>query len=101
MAACAVSGYEGAEELKFCPECGEAAHPRGREQRKIVTVLRCDVVGSTALGETVDPEALRALLARYCRRSFTRGPRRDWVGEIVPPYVSAASEPPGSCTART
>jgi class 3 adenylate cyclase len=34
-------------------------------QRKTVTVLFCDVVGSTALGESSDPEALRALLARY------------------------------------
>ncbi len=30
-----------------------------------MTVLFCDVVGSTALGESTDPEALRALLARY------------------------------------
>jgi class 3 adenylate cyclase/predicted ATPase len=37
-------------------------------QRKVVTVLFCDVVGSTALGETSDPEALRALLARYFER---------------------------------
>ena len=37
-------------------------------QRKVVTVLFCDVVGSTALGESVDPEALRALLARYFER---------------------------------
>jgi class 3 adenylate cyclase len=33
-----------------------------------VTVLFCDVVGSTALGESTDPEALRALLARYFER---------------------------------
>src|SRR5256714_3341890 len=33
--------------------------------RKAVTVLFCDVVGSTSLGESVDPEALQALLARY------------------------------------
>ncbi len=37
-------------------------------QRKVVTVLFCDVVGSTALGEITDPEALRALLARYFDR---------------------------------
>src|SRR6476659_851169 len=36
--------------------------------RKVVTVLFCDVVGSTALGESTDPEALRALLARYFER---------------------------------
>jgi class 3 adenylate cyclase len=38
------------------------------EQRKTVTVLFCDITGSTALGETVDPERLRALLARYFER---------------------------------
>jgi class 3 adenylate cyclase/tetratricopeptide (TPR) repeat protein len=39
-----------------------------REQRKVVTVLFCDVTGSTELGEKLDPEALRALLARYFDR---------------------------------
>jgi class 3 adenylate cyclase len=33
--------------------------------RKVVTVLFCDVVGSTSLGESTDPEALQALLLRY------------------------------------
>ena len=33
-----------------------------------MTVLFCDVTGSTALGETLDPERLRALLARYFER---------------------------------
>jgi class 3 adenylate cyclase len=37
-------------------------------RRKVVTVLFCDVVGSTSLGESMDPEALRALLARYFER---------------------------------
>jgi hypothetical protein len=37
-------------------------------QRKIVTVVFCDVTGSTALGESIDPEALRGLLARYFER---------------------------------
>src|SRR5919202_1088383 len=36
--------------------------------RKVVTVLFCDVVGSTALGESVDPEAMQGLLARYFER---------------------------------
>jgi class 3 adenylate cyclase/tetratricopeptide (TPR) repeat protein len=36
--------------------------------RKVVTVVFCDVVGSTKLGESVDPEALQALLARYFER---------------------------------
>lgn len=36
--------------------------------RKRVTVVFCDVTDSTALGESTDPEALRALLARYFER---------------------------------
>src|SRR5881392_370813 len=36
--------------------------------RKVVTVLFCDVTGSTSLGESVDPEALQGLLARYFER---------------------------------
>jgi class 3 adenylate cyclase/tetratricopeptide (TPR) repeat protein len=36
-----------------------------REERKVVTVLFCDLVGSTALGESTDPEALRARMRRY------------------------------------
>ena len=39
-----------------------------REVRKVVTVLFCDLVGSTALGGRTDPEALRALLGRYFDR---------------------------------
>src|SRR5439155_8822350 len=39
-----------------------------REQRKTVTVLFCDLVGSTALGGSTDPEAVRVLLANYFGR---------------------------------
>jgi class 3 adenylate cyclase len=38
------------------------------ERRKTVTLLFCDVVESTALGESTDPEVLRAILARYFER---------------------------------
>src|ERR671927_732839 len=37
-------------------------------RRKIVTLVFCDLTGSTALGESLDPEAFRALLARYFER---------------------------------
>ena len=70
MPACPSCGHENSERAKFCEQCGaplEAA-PASREQRKTVTVLFCDVTGSTALGESTDPEALRALLARYFER---------------------------------
>jgi class 3 adenylate cyclase/tetratricopeptide (TPR) repeat protein len=67
---CARCGRESEGDFAFCPYCGaelEAA-PRTSEQRKTVTVLFCDVSGSTALGESTDPEAVRALLARYFER---------------------------------
>ncbi|MBA2254748.1 MAG: AAA family ATPase [Chloroflexi bacterium] len=35
------------------------------DERRLVTVLFADVVGSTALGDSLDPEDLRALLTRY------------------------------------
>jgi class 3 adenylate cyclase/tetratricopeptide (TPR) repeat protein len=35
------------------------------EVRKTVTVLFCDVTGSTALAERLDPESMRALMSRY------------------------------------
>src|SRR6266511_3691439 len=70
MTVCASCGYESAEAFKFRPECGASAvaEVQPREQRKTVTVLFCDVTGSTALGESTDPEALRAVLARYFER---------------------------------
>jgi class 3 adenylate cyclase/tetratricopeptide (TPR) repeat protein len=67
---CTSCGRESTGDFAFCPHCGaafsQAARPR--EQRKVVTVLFCDLTGSTELGETLDPEALRSLLARYSER---------------------------------
>ncbi|MDP9344363.1 MAG: zinc-ribbon domain-containing protein, partial [Actinomycetota bacterium] len=71
MLVCASCGHKNSEGAKFCEECGfsfAAVPVRAKEQRKTVTVLFCDLTGSTALGETLDPERLRALLARYFER---------------------------------
>jgi class 3 adenylate cyclase/tetratricopeptide (TPR) repeat protein len=67
---CAKCGRENPGGSRFCNACGAPLDPApaAREQRKIVTVLFCDVTGSTSLGESTDPEALRALLARYFER---------------------------------
>jgi class 3 adenylate cyclase len=35
------------------------------ESRKTVTVLFCDVAGSTALGERLEPESIRKVMGRY------------------------------------
>jgi class 3 adenylate cyclase/tetratricopeptide (TPR) repeat protein len=70
---CTSCGHENGEGAKFCEECGlslssVAASPGTHERRKTVTVLFCDLTGSTALGETLDPERLRALLGHYFER---------------------------------
>jgi class 3 adenylate cyclase len=73
MPACWTCGFESDRPFRFCPECGaaRAASAPAREQRKTVTVLFCDLTGSTQLGETLDPERLRALLALYFERMQT------------------------------
>src|SRR6185295_7262710 len=64
---CASCGAENREGARFCDACGAALVETApaREVRKVVTVLFCDVTGSTALGEQIDPESLRRVMARY------------------------------------
>ncbi|MEU9335607.1 adenylate/guanylate cyclase domain-containing protein [Streptomyces sp. NPDC048290] len=53
----------------FCPRCGTACVPAAdtaaTEERRVVTVLFCDLVGSTALSGRLDPETLRTVTLRY------------------------------------
>ena len=65
MTVCGECGHVNSDAARFCEPCGAALGGGSGEHRKVVSVLFCDVVGSTALGESTDPEALRALLARY------------------------------------
>src|SRR5690242_10102422 len=70
MMVCASCGAESLEGQRYCASCGVplAADEERQRQRKTVTVVFCDVVGSTALAESRDPEALERLLAAYFRR---------------------------------
>ena len=71
MLICTSCGHENGAGARFCEECGvplAAALARPHELRKTVTVVFCDLAGSTALGESLDPERLRALLGRYFDR---------------------------------
>ena len=67
MATCGQCGIEHPDGFRFCPGCGAALAvvARPRESRKVVTALFCDVTGSTALGEELDPEVLRGVMNRY------------------------------------
>ena len=67
MAICSSCSTESPDAFRFCPGCG-ARLPEGvvlRRTRKVVTALFCDVTGSTALGEQLDPEVLRRVMDRY------------------------------------
>jgi len=68
MPRCSNCGYDGQDAFSFCPRCGAPAADAA-EQRKRVTVLFCDVIASTALGERIDPETLRRVLSRYFETS--------------------------------
>jgi class 3 adenylate cyclase/tetratricopeptide (TPR) repeat protein len=67
MSICEHCGTENPDGFRFCGGCGsslpEVAAPR--RTRKVVTALFCDVTGSTALGEELDPEVLRGVINRY------------------------------------
>jgi class 3 adenylate cyclase len=65
--ACPSCNEQAPDEARFCPECGAAlgAEPAAQGLRKIVTVVRSDLVDSTKLGEALSPEALRQVVARY------------------------------------
>jgi class 3 adenylate cyclase/tetratricopeptide (TPR) repeat protein len=65
-----------------------AAADAPREVRKVVTVLFCDLTGSTELGARTDPEALRATMRSYydeMRRILERhgGTVEKFVGDAV------------------
>jgi class 3 adenylate cyclase/tetratricopeptide (TPR) repeat protein len=70
MQTCTSCGFENAESAKFCSECGTAftTPTVRREERKVVTVVFADLVGSTARAERLDPEDVRAILAPYHER---------------------------------
>ncbi len=67
MIVCAACGRENPEDAGFCNGCGARLAPvtAAHAQRKTVTVLFCDVTGSTAMGERLDPESLRQVMRRY------------------------------------
>jgi class 3 adenylate cyclase len=73
MVVCSSCGAANREGARFCDSCGVPlveAEP-AREVRKTVTVFFSDVSGSTALGERLDPESLRQVMARYFETAKT------------------------------
>ena len=86
---CPSCGSENAAGAKFCSECGARLAPAARpvEERKIVTVVFCDLVGSTARAERSDPEDVRAELSSYHARVRSELERR---GGTVEKFIGDA-----------
>jgi class 3 adenylate cyclase len=82
---CAICGHANAPGSRFCSQCGvkfgqaaptappatvttpPTASPRAAAsaERRQITVMFCDLVGSTALSTRLDPEDLREVIAAY------------------------------------
>lgn len=106
---CSSCGATHSATARFCPECGTALFVAGTDrpivpgsaspapaepasdvvaERRVCSVLFCDLVGFTTLSETRDPEEVRELLSRYfevARRTVTRygGIVEKFIGDAV------------------
>ncbi|HUF00881.1 MAG TPA: adenylate/guanylate cyclase domain-containing protein [Gaiellaceae bacterium] len=64
---CPSCGQETPAGFPRCANCGAAltVEAAGREERKVITCLFCDLVGFTARAERMDPEDVRRVLQPY------------------------------------
>ena len=89
MGECPSCGRKNPDDARFCNACGgalEAVAERGLAQRKVVTVLFCDVAGSTALGE----RPIRRRCARRCAATSTDAALLERHGGTVEKFVGDA-----------
>ena len=104
-ATCARCGTPSAAGQKFCTKCGaslaaaggsEPERPRSpaAAERRQLTVMFCDVVGSTAVSSVLDPEEMRELIRAYqhaCTAVIARFEgqhRRDAARSVLTPALS-------------
>jgi class 3 adenylate cyclase/tetratricopeptide (TPR) repeat protein len=85
---CPSCGRESPDAFTFCPACGTAlATSSHGGTRATVTILFCDLVDSTSMGERLDPEALRAVMDRYFDEMRSAVERH---GGVVEKYIGDA-----------
>src|SRR5215468_2923830 len=91
MVTCPACGHENPDSSRFCGMCGAPLVPATappREERKVVTILFTDLVGSTAQAEGLDPEDVRATLSSYYAQLRTElerhgGTVEKFIGDAV------------------
>ncbi|MCG3120099.1 MAG: hypothetical protein ALAOOOJD_02704 [bacterium] len=85
---CGNCGFENPPKFKFCGECGaplpapapataKTEHKTPEAERRHLTVMFCDLVGSTSLSEQLDPETLRDVVRQYQKVGATAINRFD------------------------
>lgn len=91
MAVCVACGHQNPDGNKFCGECaaplGAPAH-QVAEERKVVSVLFCDLIGFTAASEQADPEDVDKMLSAYAEMARARieshgGVVEKFIGDAV------------------
>jgi class 3 adenylate cyclase/tetratricopeptide (TPR) repeat protein len=88
---CPSCGEENPDRFRLCGYCGTVlvvAQPPPQEVRKTVTIVFCDLKDSTALGDRLDSEALREVLALYfsamkCALEGHGGMIEKYIGDAI------------------
>jgi class 3 adenylate cyclase/tetratricopeptide (TPR) repeat protein len=85
---CGRCGAEAPDGARFCPACGnELSAAAGHQERKLVSILFVDVVGSTARADGADPEDVRDRNQIYFQEARERVERH---GGTVEKYIGDA-----------
>src|SRR5436309_2567940 len=85
---CPQCGTSNPPQAQFCMQCGTLLQGTGAAERRVVTVLFADLVGSTRLTKQLDPEPMRTLIARFfaaMREEIARygGTIEKFIGDAV------------------
>ena len=75
-------------DARFCPACGTSTAATGGEERKFVTLLFADVIGSTRLAARLDPERYRSVMRAFATAAedvvtSLRGRTEKFIGDAV------------------
>lgn len=84
---CPSCGAANALAAQFCGRCGTALAGAAGPERRVLSVLFADLVGSTQLVSRIDPEPMRALTAEYFG---AMGEEIARVGGVVEKYIGDA-----------
>ncbi len=113
MPVCTSCGESNPARARFCMSCAAplpTPAPVAGDARKTVTVLFCDVVGSTPLGERLEPESVRRVMTRFfeeMRAVIERhgGTVEKYIGDAVvaffgTPVLARGRRPAGGARGR-